>query len=317
MTHPQSSGQADRQLPLDDEIFLDHVGHFVRDRTAARAALACAGFVATPISIQVNPDAAGGPARPSGTGNATAVFARGYVEVLFKTADTALGRELDGALARYPGLHLAALAVADAPAAHRRLGEAGFRMQPLVEMQRPADTAQGPDIAAFTIARVEPGQMAEGRIQILTHRTEHTVWQPRWLDHPNGAHALTSLVIAVADVAEAAARFARFAGRGAQACEGRKAITLDRGRIELMAPDAFSHRFPELAIPSLPFMGACGIAVRSLAVAAAVLRQGGIAVRRDADQLVARFPQELGTGTWTFTEAQGREPQGAPPQNPA
>jgi len=303
MTHPQSSGQADRQLPLDGEIFLDHVGHFVRDRTAARAALARAGFVATPISIQVNPDAAGGPARPSGTGNATAVFARGYVEVLFKTADTALGRELDAALAHYPGVHLAALAVADARAAHHRLGEAGFRMQPLVEMQRPADTAQGPDIAAFTIARVEPGQMAEGRIQILTHRTEHTVWQPRWLDHPNGAHALTSLVIAVADVAEAAARFARFAGRGAQACEGGKAITLDRGRIELMAPDAFSHRFPELAIPSLPFMGACGIAVRSLAVAAAVLRQGGIAVRRDADQLVARFPQELGTGAWTFTQA--------------
>src|SRR5215813_12327740 len=241
MTHPQSSGQADRQLPLDGEIFLDHVGHFVRDRTAARAALARAGFVATPISIQVNPDAAGGPARPSGTGNATAVFARGYVEVLFKTADTALGRELDAALAHYPGVHFAALAVLYARAAHHRLGEAGFRMQPLVEMQRPADTAQGPDIAAFTIARVEPGQMPEGRIQMLTHRTEHTVWQPRWLDHPNGARGLAALTVAVADVDEAAARFARFTGRPADVFEGGRTIALDRGRLELVRADAFGR----------------------------------------------------------------------------
>ena len=91
------------------------------------------------------------------------------------------------ALARYPGVHLAAFAVADAAAAHRRLGEAGFRMQPLVEMQRPVETGDGPGTAAFTIARLAPGQMPEGRIQMLTHHTEDTVWQPRWLTHPNGA----------------------------------------------------------------------------------------------------------------------------------
>ena len=42
------------------------------------------------------------------------MFARGYIEVLFKTADTPLGRELDAGLARYPGIHLAAFAIADA-----------------------------------------------------------------------------------------------------------------------------------------------------------------------------------------------------------
>src|SRR5262249_60812340 len=95
MPPPQSSGQADRQLPLDGEIFLDHVGHFVRDRTAARAALARAGFVATPISIQVNPDAAGGPAQPSGTGQATAALAPGCVEGVFHTPPTPPGPRRD------------------------------------------------------------------------------------------------------------------------------------------------------------------------------------------------------------------------------
>ena len=302
MTGAPATNEADRQLPLAEEIFLDHIGHFVSDREAARAALARAGFAPTPVSIQVTPDPAGGPPKPSGTGNVTAMFARGYVEVLFKAADTPLGRELDAGLARYPGLHLAAFAVADAGAAHRRLGDAGFRMQPLVSMQRPADTVEGPDIAAFSIARVVPGEMPEGRIQILTHRTEATVWQPRWLTHPNGAQALTALTIAVADVGEAAARFARFTGRPAAAGEGGQTIALDRGRMELVGADAFRRRFPEVAIPSLPFMGACSIAVTSLATAEAMLRQGGIAVRRDGERLVARFPEELGVGAWVFTQ---------------
>ena len=293
---------ADRQLPLGEEIFLDHIAHFVADRDAARAALVRAGFAPTPVSIQVNPDPAGGPPRPTGTGNVTAMFARGYVEILFKTADTPIARELDAALARHPGLHLAAFAVADAAAAHRRLGEAGFRTQPLVAMQRPVETVAGPDVAAFTLARIMPGQMPEGRIQMLTHRTEATVWQPRWLEHPNGARGLAALTIAVADVDEAAARFARFTGRPAAAYEGGQAIALDRGRIELLTADAFGRRFPELEIPNLPFMGACTIAVASLARAEAALRRGGMALRHDGDRLLAQFPDELGVGAWAFAE---------------
>src|SRR2546426_9202794 len=133
------SFSSDRQLPVGGEIFLDHVGHFVRDPQAASAAFMRAGFAPTPVSIQVNPDPAGGAPRLTGTGNVTAMLARGYVEVLFKTADTPLGREFDAALARYPGIHLAAFAVADAALAHRRLGSS-FRVRPLVDMQRPAET---------------------------------------------------------------------------------------------------------------------------------------------------------------------------------
>jgi hypothetical protein len=296
-----TASTAERQLPLGDAIFLDHIAHFVPDRDAARTALARAGFAPTPVSIQVNPDPAGGPPQPTGTGNVTAMFARGYVEILFQTADTPLGRELAAAIARHPGLHLAAFAVADAAAAHRRLGEAGFRMQPLVSMQRPADTEQGPDIAAFTIARPVPGQMPEGRIQVLTHRTEHTVWQPRWLHHPNGAQALVALTIAVADVDEAAMRFARFTGRPAARGMDGATIALDRGRLELVTAEAFGRQFPELTIPSLPFMGVCTIAVESLAVAKAELRRGGIETHRDGERVVALFPQELGIGAWMFS----------------
>ena len=294
--------EIDRQLPIKDEIFLDHVGHFVRDPDAASRALARAGFAPAPVSIQVNPDPAGGTPQRTGTGNVTAMFARGYIEVLFKTADTPLGRQLDAGLASYGGVHLAAFSVADAATAHARLAASGFRMQPLVEMQRPVDTGGAPGTAAFTLARVEADEMPEGRIQILTHRTEHTVWQPRWLSHPNGAFALTSVTIVVADVAEAAQRFARFTGRNAVPSSLGQMIALDRGRVELVNADVFAQMLPEVPIPSLPFSGAYGIRVKSLAALEDMLQRAGLTTRRREHDLVAVFPEEIGHGAWLFAE---------------
>ena len=291
----------DRQLPILEEIFLDHLAHFVPDVQAASRALARAGFAPTPVSIQVVPDS-DGTLRPTGTGNVTAMFARGYIEMLFKAADTPLGRELEAALARYDGVHLVAFAVADATAAHRRLAATGFRVQPVVQMQRPVDTGGAPGIAAFTLARLESGQMPEGRIQILTHRTEAMVWQPRWLSHPNGAVALTSVIIAVGDLKDAAQRFARFTGREAAPSPLGQTIELDRGCVQLLTPEAFARKLPDVPIPSLPFIGAYGIRVASLAVTLDLLKRAGLRTRRGEQELVAIFPEELGRGAWLFAE---------------
>jgi Glyoxalase-like domain len=289
--------EADRQLPLGEEIFLDHVGHFVPDREAASHAFVRCGFAPTPVSVQVNPDGT-----LTGTGNVCAMFARGYVEVLFNTAATPLAAELDLSMARYRGVHLAAFAVADAGKAHERLGAAGFALRPLVNMQRPVDTETGPATASFTVARVERGVMAEGRIQILTHHTEDAVWQKRWLVHPNGARALASVVIVVPDVEEAAARFARFTGRHATPTRSGQMIALDRGRVELVSRAAFEAALPEIAIAGLPFIGAYGIVVASLDAVAAIFARAGLHTRRAGDFLVAPFPEELGQGAWLFTE---------------
>ena len=91
---PSAHPDIDRQLTVGDEVFLDHVAHFVHDAEAARRAFARCGFAPTPVSIQVSPNPAGGVS-PTGTGNVTAMFSRGYVEVLFKTSDTPLSREFD------------------------------------------------------------------------------------------------------------------------------------------------------------------------------------------------------------------------------
>lgn len=286
---------ADRQLPIGEEIFLDHVGVFVRDQTRAGEALARMGFLATPVSVQVNPDPAGGPPKLTGTGNVCAMLERGYLELLFKTADTPLGQELDAGIARYQGMHLAAFAVNDAQAWHGRLAGNGFAMQPVIDMQRPVETAQGQDIAAFSVVRLLPGQMAEGRIQMLRHRTERAVWQPRWLAHPNTAVALLGLTIAVADVEEAARRYERFLSRPPVRADGAARFVLDRGVLDLVPPAVFAG-----SVPSLPFMACVRLGVRDLKVAAACLSRGGIQHQSAAGCLTVPLPVDIGTGTWQF-----------------
>jgi len=287
---------AERQLPVGEEIFLDHVGHFVADAEAASRAMTRAGFAPTPISIQSD----GG--QLTGTGNVTAMMQRGYIEVLFKAADTALGREFDQARARHSGLHLIAFAVADAKAARDQLASTGFRVRPIVELRRPVATATGEAEAAFTVTRVEDGEMHEGRIQYLTHHTEDAVWQKRWLAHKNGAKALLDVVVAVSDVDEAAARYVRFLRHEAVPTNMGRGIFLERSGVQLVNGASFSRLLPRTAVPSLPFIGAYAVRVNSLAVAGRELRASGLRVEERGPMLAAAFPAELGVGTWLFVE---------------
>ena len=291
------TADADRQLPIDDEIFLDHIGHFVRDAQAASAALMRVGFAPTPVSVQFNPDGT-----PVGTGNITVMFRRGYLEMLFKTSDTPLSAELDASLAARGGVHLAALSVADAERAHLQLIGAGFNLRPLVRFQRPVETVEGPDFAAFTVVRLERGAMPEGRIQMLQHRTENTVWQPRWLAHRNGAAALTDMVVISDDMDEVAFRFSRFTSRRDMPARHGRVLRLDRGQIHIMPSAVFTELIADVPLPELPFVGAYAITVRSLAAVETLVRDAALHADRRQQALVVPFPQELGVGAWVFAE---------------
>jgi hypothetical protein len=292
---------ANRQLPLSAEIFLDHIAHWVPDAAAAAQAMIRAGFAPTPISIQTNPGP-GGTSVPAGTGNVTAMLTRGYIEVLFKTSVTPLTREFDEGLARYAGLHLIAFAVADARAASEHLAAAGFRTAPIVALRRPVGTETGVAEAAFTVARVLPGDMAEGRIQYLTHHTEDAVWQKRWLTHPNRAKELIDVIAVVGDVDEAAARYARFIGRNPVKTPLGRGFLLDRGGVQLSNTAAFTRFVPNVTVPSLPFLAAYAIRVDSLIAIANLLRANGMKFEQHGRMLFVVFPRALGQGAWIFVE---------------
>lgn len=285
------------QLPGEAEIFLDHVAHFVPAMPAAAEALERCGFRLTPFTAQTN--RSGGTTAPAGTGNRCTMLRRGYVEILAATEDTPLARQLEERVARHIGIHLAAFSSADAAGEHRRLADAGFSVLPLVDMRRPVATENGEEDARFTIARIMPGAMPEGRIQFLTHHTEHLVWREPYLDHPNGAQALTALWIAADDPDEPAQRFARFTGRAAARDGAVLAIRLDRGSLRFASPRYLEHEFGIVPGPPLPYLAAYEIEVAALDRVDSVARAAGITVRRLAQAIAITLPASIG-GTIIF-----------------
>jgi hypothetical protein len=289
------------QLPPPGAVFLDHAAHFVPAMDAAAAALELCGFRLTPFTAQAN-RVAGKPVL-TGTGNRCVMLRRGYLEILTAiptvAGDTELARQLRERIADHVGLHLAAFSSADTAAEHRRLAAVGFPTLPLVDMRRPVMTEAGSADARFTIARTAPGSMAEGRVQFLTHHTEPLVWRPGFLDHPNGAQALTGLWIAAAEPAEPAERFARFTSRAAARDGAVTTIALDRGAVHIAAPVFLGEALGITPAGRLPGFVAAQIAVTSLAALAAHLDAAGLAYRRirlkaEGNAIAVTLPAAIG-----------------------
>jgi Glyoxalase-like domain len=290
------------QLPEAGAVFLDHVAHFVAAMDSAAEALERCGFRLTPFTLQTN--RVDGKPVPAGTGNRCAMFRRGYIEILAATADTPLAQQLRERLARHVGLHLAAFSSADAAAEHRRLAAAGFPVLPLVDMRRPVATENGEDWARFTIARLAPGTMPEGRVQFLTHHTEHLVWREPHLDHPNGAQALAAVWIAAADPAEPAERFARFTGRPMRPEDAVTTIELERGALHFATPEFLACEFGVAPGPPVPYLACCEIAVASLDRLRRQLDTAGLVHKAVRDGTALPLPPPVG-GTILFRAQAG------------
>jgi hypothetical protein len=237
------------QLPATGQVFLDHVGCFVSDIEEVAAGLDRLGIVMTPFTEQQN------NGQPAGTANRCAMLERGYIEVLTPVRDTPLADQMRAALGRYEGLHLICFTTDDARETAGRLGTDGFDLQPPVNLKR--ETLDGP--ASFTVLRLQPPGMPEGRIQFCTHYTPDAVWPDRYLAEGNRARQLSGALLAMADPAEAAARFARFTGREAVKTANGHLLSLDRGAL-LFTTAAMAEKITGEAAPADPWIAATVLA---------------------------------------------------------
>jgi len=291
VTSMSPSGSAVRQTPAPGEIFLDHVGWYVPDMDAAAAAFERLGFRLTPFTAHADEQPDGSRA-PSGTANRCAMLERGYLEVLTHTPelDTTRARELRAGLARYTGLHLIAFTCADAETESARLRSAGFATQPTVRLRRPMPLDSGGEgTAAFSVVRLPPGAMPEGRIQLLTQDTPDTVWQPSTIARDNAIEALSGVVVASANPDEARSRFARYLGRSVPQ---RGMLELARGRVIFMTADEFRAAVPGAAVPSLPFIGAAVLRSRDLAATRDYFTRRGVRLVFDRPAALAVAPDD-------------------------
>lgn len=266
------------------QVYLDHVGLFVTNFINSAEQLNHLGFTLTPFVTHMNAAESGAAPMPSGTGNHCAMFQEGYLEVLGRTSDTPLSRQLQQQLERYPGLHLIAFAANNASTRYTQLQSRGFELLPIVNLERQVDTSNGEEATAqFTVIRPKPGAMPEGRIQIVTHHTPELAWQPRYQQHPNGVEALSGVLICVTDPDEAAERFACYLNQPVLDTKKTPVVQLQRGCLSFVTAEQLKKQRPGLIIPSMPYIAEIELRCTDLAQTESFFQQRAINYQKKSD----------------------------------
>ncbi len=286
----------ERQQPLGDEVFLDHVGWFVEDLEKASSSLKNLGFHVSRENVHMNRQA-DGSSLPSGTVNRLITPALGYLEFLGSRGDTPLAKQHKAQLSRYEGLHLMAFAASNVPAEAPRLREKGFEPLKPVDMRRMTLTARGiEEEARFSVLRVPPKVMPEGRIQWCGHFTPELVWEPGGTDQPNAVDALSGVLWVVEDLEEATERFAKFVRKPSVLIDdGIAVIVLERGVLVLVTEQACSKLLPNFENVKPPYGAAVLLRSRDIAKTEKVLQSAGVTYDRCDGRLFLSPNEALGS----------------------
>lgn len=250
---------------------LDHAGICTADLPALIAAWERMGFALSPFAQQSGKRTPDGPVETFGTGNRCAFLEHGYIELLGLLDPALFDNGLDGFLARYSGTHILAFGIQDAEGNLERLRRGGLAIPGVSWLQRPVEA--GGAIAKF--ARLPFPDAPEGRMQLIQHLTPEVVWDRRWMGHSNGAVALESAILAVADPAATAARLSQLTGQparpdplagfvltlpGAPGGAGPFSPSLPTD-LRILPDAALGQVLPGVRAPSLPFIA--GLVIRT------------------------------------------------------
>ena len=287
-----------QNTPAPGTLNLDHVAHFVPDMDAASSALDELGFVLTPFSPQSNRNEKG-EAVPAGTANRVAMLERGYFEILTPIADTPLAKQLRDAMAHHMGQHLIAFGTPAAAEDHARLERNGFSPLPLVNLQREVDVEGEKRLTRFSVVRVAPETMPEGRVQFCQHHTPECMWQPRWVRQPNGVTGLLATFVVADEPDQVAARFAHFSGLFPRAIRGFVRMALDRGDLFVGSDTACKALFGEDP-PAAPAMAGYALECNDAqGLKTRLLNAGCTVTEPSPDLFAATLPPAIG-GAWLF-----------------
>lgn len=263
---------------MSDATALDHVGIVGPDLDALADEFALLGFTLTPRARH-----AGGR-----TGNRCIMLRHGYVELL-SFVDGGSSATLDRFLARYAGIHILALSIADEAAAQRRLQRAGLADAAVSQTDRSVDDAD-PQAQRVRFGVVTTPDPLEGRINLVHHYTPEALWQERYLRHANHATALEAVTLVAGGPAVSAARLSKHAGRPAAPDRaGGYRLDLARGTIRIVTPADFAAVLPTIAPPVLPWIAGITLATDDNNVAIAQwLRDSGTPFHSRGDALIAQ-----------------------------
>ncbi|ARP83292.1 hypothetical protein CAL12_22360 [Bordetella genomosp. 8] len=118
------------------------------------------------------------------------------------------------------GLEALVLRTEDAEATYERLRAAGYAVNPVQVLTRPAQVGGKTMEARFHTVRFAEQPIPGIRLYFCRHLTPECVWQPALMQHANGARAVVEVRARAQDPAALAARFAEVADSTAHAAAG-------------------------------------------------------------------------------------------------
>lgn len=254
----------------------DHIIVGVEDLEAARETYRRLGFTLSPRGRHIG----------WGTANYCIMFAGDYIELLGIVDAGQFTNNLDTRLEeKGEGLLSVSYATEDAEAAHRALSCLGA--EPPRELKRLLELPEGTVEPRFRLVHLPPAATPGAPAFITQHLTREMVWRPDWLEHANGAKAVSSVTARVNDLSHAAAAYASLFGA--------EAVSEAGGRVVVKVGDAVLSL--EAAGPDEPD-GPVGfsVGVDDLGRTAAVLDENGIAFKRGESALTVAADNACGAG---------------------
>ena len=245
-------------------LVLDHLGCLADDFDATAAAWERLGFRLCPRSPQRGAVPGREGMHPWATSNRCALFRHGYLELIGITWPGAFN-PWASFMERGPGLHIIALRCDTADAAYASLASDAAFLQPPVQREREVDVDGALRLMRFRNIFSRDTECPEGRYIVIEHQTPDYLWQPRYLDHENGALALLSATFVATDPQPIAQRLGALGNPAG---------------VEAIDADAFRCRHGWRPA-RLPGLHALTIGVQDLGRALALLEARGVSYVRE------------------------------------
>ncbi len=257
-------------------IDLDHVGLATHDLERARDTYARLGFTLTAKSTHQGPVPPHGETGAWGSGNYCIMLKRGYYELIGVT-DPSLPHPMVAArLEKYAGLHIIALGSRDGDTAAAALGARMASVAAPYDLVRDVPHGDGTREGRFRIYQIDEEALPEGDVFLIEHLTREVLWQPDLMEHANGVTGLAGVTICVGHMDRSRARFATLCGEDGDYQDGEARFDLAAGSISLLDEATLAARYPEVAPPCLPWVGAVTFAVDDRQALTGLLAANGV-----------------------------------------
>lgn len=288
---------------MNDIDNINHVGMVVRDLTATVARYEAMGFQLTPFSAHSGAWKPGDQLQRFGSGNRCVMFANNYLEILASESRERQAPRLAQYLKRHQGAHIICFNTEATPAVDARLRGLGISTSGVIPLQRDIDTPDGMRTAKFERVQFAPDDSPEGYIQAARHLTPQYIYQPRYIEHPNGCTSLSEACIVADDARAFAEKYARYLGTSPVETDGAFRFRLPLGAMLTLLPSRqAAQSFPGSLLPPLPAIVAVAFRTNDLASLRARLTRGGFTLLESGHRI--GVPAEEASGVVVMFEQQ-------------